>query len=26
VKGSQTPKEFVLSLCQFREVNEKGPA
>jgi hypothetical protein len=25
VKGSQTPKEFVLSLCQGREVNEKGP-
>ena len=25
VKGSQSPKEFTLSLCQFREVNEKGP-
>jgi len=24
-KGSQTPKERVLSLCQAREVNEKGP-
>jgi hypothetical protein len=25
VKGSQTLKERVLSLCQFREVNEKRP-
>jgi hypothetical protein len=25
VKGSQTPKELVLSLCQFREVSKKGP-